>query len=509
MWISKFQVFNIKGFVDSGSIKLGRGINLVIGPNNAGKSTLLRCLNSLQNARSLSSSDVRKGSDQGIVYVFFEQAHSSAKWQGNYPNILSIGNPARIAQSAAQGDTTMDLIQGDNASRLPFIPSREPDNFIFPYSAKRKVAAYRAEVGIEEGASADDHLAYLPAKIDRIRDPQHPFYDDFTTACKEILGFAVSTFPVLNGKQAGLIVRDLQYIPLDAMGEGIGHLLGLITSLCVAQDNLFLIEEIENDIHPRALKALLNLIIKKSATNQFVISTHSNIVTKYLGGEPDSKVFYVSMEIIDRLPTSSVREVGKTTSERREVLEDLGYEFDDFNLWKAWLFLEEASAESIIRDYLIRWFTPKLQGKLRTLSANGVNKVEPKFEDFDRLFLFTHLDGMYHNRAWVVVDGDQPGIEAVNKLRERYARSGWRPNNFRTLLEEDFEQYYPERFAEKVTAALTTADRQQRRVEKENLVKEVLAWINTDEESARTEFETSASEVIGILREIEAEVASV
>jgi hypothetical protein len=57
------------------------------------------------------------------------------------------------------------------------------------------------------------------------------------------------------------------------MGEGIPHLLGLINDLCLAENKLFLIEEPENDIHPKALKRLLDLIIQKSQSNQFVIST--------------------------------------------------------------------------------------------------------------------------------------------------------------------------------------------------------------------------------------------
>jgi AAA15 family ATPase/GTPase len=48
------------------------------------------------------------------------------------------------------------------------------------------------------------------------------------------------------------------------MGEGFRNLLPLIVNLCVADGNLFLLEEPENDIHPTALKALLELILAKA-----------------------------------------------------------------------------------------------------------------------------------------------------------------------------------------------------------------------------------------------------
>lgn len=83
------------------------------------------------------------------------------------------------------------------------------------------------------------------------------------------------------------------------MGEGILHILFFLSRLCSAQGKLFLIEEIENDLHPKALKGLLQLVIEKSALNQFIITTHNNIVLRYLGGAPKSKVFSVEMTLED------------------------------------------------------------------------------------------------------------------------------------------------------------------------------------------------------------------
>jgi len=146
------------------------------------------------------------------------------------------------------------------------------------------------------------------------------------------------------------------------MGEGVANALGLIVDLCIAKNKVFLIEEPENDIHPTALKGLLDLVAVKAATNQFIITTHSNIVVKHLGSQPESKLFDVDMILdADGLPTASVTEVGETVEDRRTVLESLGYELHHVDLWDYWLFLEESSAEKIIRTYLIPWFAPSLR----------------------------------------------------------------------------------------------------------------------------------------------------
>jgi len=508
MWVSSIQITDIKGFANAQMIELSPTINLLVGANNAGKSTVIKCLYRLQYSLAIQSIDVRKGNSQGLISLVL-----SGLEQGYYipydSDIFGYQRPAianiyikQLSESASE--MALDLPQGYVS--INSFSDTEPNNFIYPYSSKRKVAQLTQQINRGLADSVTDSLTNLIPKLDRICSSEHPANAEFREACDTIMGFQVGTFPSDHGKQAGLFVDGANYIPLESMGEGSSHLLGMITSLCEAHHKLYLIEEIENDIHPRALKALLRLIIEKSTDNQFVISTHSNIVTKYLGAEKGSKIFHVTMGIHDRLPTSICTEVGSSPAERRVVLEDLGYELDDFDLWKGWLFLEEASAERIIRDHLIRWFAPELQGRIRTIAATGITTVEPKFEDFNRLFLFTHLETMYRNRAWIVVDGDQPGIAVIEKLREKYEKSGWHMDHFRTFAKKDFEEYYPSRFYADVAKALNTPDAQVKRAAKKALLDTVLAWIGDNDEEAKSEFGKSAAEVIKLLEEIQSAI---
>lgn len=386
----------------------------------------------------------------------------------------------------------------------PTINAVEPENIIYPYLSKRKVGSFDQTVNLGVAAAVVDTLSNIFAKIDELREPMHPAHAEFNEACKSVLGFEISTFQGHAGKQAGLIVAHQEYIPLEEMGEGTSQLVGLIVRLCLAKGKIFLIEEIENDIHPKALKSLLKLIEKKSESNQFVISTHSNIVAKYLGSVPDSKVFQVSMTFQDRMPTSTIELVGDSPSDRRAVLEELGYELNDFDLWKAWLFLEESSAERIIREFLIPWFAPQLSGVLRTVSANGTSTVEPKFDDFARLFLFTHLEGVYLNRAWVILDGDEPGREIIELLRAKYKT--WNPENFSTFPKPAFESYYPPRFNPEANEALAKKDKKERREAKRVLLEKVIQWAKEYPDESKEEFAYSAAEVIQVLNKLETEI---
>ncbi len=311
----------------------------------------------------------------------------------------------------------------------------------------------------------------------------------------------MSTTNSVAGKKAAFIVRYEQTIPIDMMGEGVSNLLGLIVDLCRAENKLFIIEEAENDIHPQALKKLLDLVIEKSSTNQFVITTHSNIVLKHLGSSDGTKVFNVEMSMVDRIPTSTVNIVD-THEKRRAVLEDLGYEPFDYELWKYWIFFEEASAERICRECLIPWFTPEMTGKVRTFSARSVSEMKVKFNDFNRLFVFLHLQEMYRNRVWVIIDGGDNEKKILDDLSTTYISSGWSANQFRQLSCHNFEEYYPQRFASQIEVAIGETDKRRRIELKKALLEDVITFCAEDVEIAKSEFLASAAEVIAVLKEM-------
>ena len=285
------------------------------------------------------------------------------------------------------------------------------------------------------------------------------------------------------------------------MGEGIPNLLGLIVDLCRAENKLFIIEEPENDIHPMALKKLLDLIVEKASKNQFIITTHSNIVLKHLGASPGAMIFNVEMTLEERIPTSAIHVVD-TMEKRRAALEDLGYEPFDYELWDYWIFFEESSAERIFREFFIPWYVPKLRNKVRTFSARTISEVALKFDDFNRLFVFLHLQEVYLNRVWVVVDGGDVEKAIVDELSTRYANSGWAQKQFRQFLKHDFEEYYPPRFLDEVTTALGATDKRQKANLKKSLLEKVVRFCREDELNAKAEFRVSAAEAVSFLKEV-------
>ena len=348
-------------------------------------------------------------------------------------------------------------------------------------------------------------FTHLAAKLSRLGNPGFPGHRRYFDTCNEILGFTVTAVPSVNGQRPGTFLANGETLPVDQMGEGVPNIVGLLADLALAEDKLILIEEPENDLHPEALKALLELIIESSTRNQIVVSTHSNIVARHLGSASDSLLYHVDAERGAMPPVATIDPVPPKASARIQVLRELGYSFSDFDLWDGWILLEESSAERIIRDYLIPWFAPKLT-RVRTVATKGNAEIEPTFADFNRLVRFTHLEEAYRDAAWVLVDGDSDGQKIVKRLRRTY--KNWAADRFETLDQKQFECYYPETFHEKVRNALDTPDKQARRQAKNDLLVEVRGWLDENEQRGREALEKSATSVIDHLQRIERQLPS-
>ncbi len=498
--IESMQLLNYKAFEDTGLLRFGN-VNVLVGPNNAGKSSILQALRHLQDGAPFEPGSVHRiGGGPTQVLAEFTGSNAIQAFTPDTSRFdIDLGEPISISSGGGRSLRFSHGAVRDNAGTLA--PSQEPANVFYQYLSKRKVHDLSQEVNLTNTMSVSGDLRHLVAKVARLSSHGHPQGEAYLSACQEIVGFPIAPFASEHGQRIGRAVTSFDYIPIESMGEGVASLVGLIVDLCIAEGRIFLIEEPENDLHPRALKRLLAMVASKADTNQFIVSTHSNIVVRHLASLPGSKLFRVEHALNDRQDTSSVVDITEDTEARHATLIDLGYELFDAGLYEGWIIFEEASAESIVRDYLIPWFHPRLS-RVRTISTRGTSRVRAAFEELHRVFLYTHLAAeIYHDRSFVLVDGDATGVAAVQQLREQFP--SWDPSCFATFSEQDFEQYFPERFAADRELALARSSKDERKKAKYELLRQVRAWCDSDPQTARAEFEVAAAEVIEHLARIE------
>ncbi len=76
MKITAIDIKNVKGFQRIKKTEFSDSINILIGPNNAGKSTILNSIFQLQR-EILSKNDITLGRTEGIIELYFKGEHPS------------------------------------------------------------------------------------------------------------------------------------------------------------------------------------------------------------------------------------------------------------------------------------------------------------------------------------------------------------------------------------------------------------------------------------------------
>lgn len=524
MYVKRLVLDNIRCF-ENCSISFSKNITLLTGANNSGKSTILKSLYKLQNSVSLTYKDLRSTTDSGHFSIELDDISNSnrkffnpdTRFPENKSNAFIVHNFSRdkefanlIFENESSEGLSIEKLrtkESNNAIRgafRTFPNTEEENNFIYPYFSKRKTTYFSMQGGKESTYSVLDTLQNLPAKVQKVKS--QPFINKkFVQLCEDILGLDIGIIPGDgNEHKLGIYTSFNTTIPLECMGEGVVNIIGILVTLLTEDGKLFLIEELENDIHPTVLKKILNLIIEKSHNNQFIISTHSNIVLKYLGSLEETKIIFTETSVISGentyLPIASSKEISNSIEERQKVLELLGYDLFDYEIYSAFLILEESTAERLIREFFIPRYYPELKFKVRTIAAKGISDVSPKFNDLHRLFLYLHKSEIYKNKSWVLVDGDVSGKETVEKLQKTF--NSWDSSFFMHLENENIESYYPKLFHKKVQRIDQLPNGLQKQQEKANLLNSVFEWIENDTNSAMDEFSISGKEIIDKLKSI-------
>lgn len=496
---SSLKVRGYRSISDSGTLPLGP-ITVVVGMNNSGKSALLRSIYHFQEPTTFHAEDVRIGDSAASVELTFDELP---------PQVLSAAGrklPAHegslVWKGASTGSNIIVRFQKEQLTEtgITSITHKEPDSLILPVLAGRRVNYYREQASRDNAVTVMPQDSNLVSRIMPLVGSATPEGIKFTKLCKEILHANLKVLPGDNNQQFLGVQVDLRTsIPLESMGAGLSGALSLLVGLSQARGKLFLIEEPEDDLHPGALKKLLDAIIESSQHNQFLISTHSSIVLTRLGAVSGTVVIKVTSD--QDLPPTSSFAVKSTAEDRLEILRDLGYGLADMSLGEGWIFFEESTAERLVYQWLAPWFAPGLL-RLRHISARGNERVRALMTDFKEMFLFAHLEPMYRHRAWVILDGDERSLEILDKLRADF--SGWPHGRFRHWEREAIEYYYPRQYAARYANEISAIkDDRKRQHAKQELFKELMNWIEEDPDRAREQFKQSAKDMIAVLRDIE------
>lgn len=235
MRVTALKLANFRSIVNMPSIELGP-ITVLVGPNNAGKSSLIRALYSIQQGHGNLQADVRVGTREALIEIDLETL-DLAGWPATRDlasatlktTIKADGFEERILTGRKQNNAGTRENNGRLCSNV------EPSHFVVPYLAGRKARTYNEDVRLENALSVTPQFNNLSAKLSRLGNPSFPGHDRYVATCQKVLGFVVSAVPSENGQRPGVYVNDTDTISIDQMGEGVPNIVGLLAELCARE----------------------------------------------------------------------------------------------------------------------------------------------------------------------------------------------------------------------------------------------------------------------------------
>ena len=372
--------------------------NILIGRNNIGKSTLLSILNQIG---SISVSEpYEKKITMDIEFSIFLDSVPEYIFSSNTSN-GDVGNFFEYGETLVGKKLIYEFSRIDNDFHIKYI-----DSFLYqPYgetklnatadhllsslgkfSLSQFVSQYKI-IKLDADRNLLPEIESTSLKIDTdgvgatnlIRTYLHNSEYDFKVVEKEILDalnkivlpdehfdriMCQEIISDADIKWEIHLVNENGRIPLSSSGSGLRTILLVLIKLFLesskSQRNIFIFEELENNIHPTIQRNLFNYLYDwaNEKNDIFFITTHSNIPINMFGNMPSISITHLKK---DKNTNELITENAFSFSSNCDILNDLGIKASDILQSNAIIWVEGPSD----RIYINKWIELASDGILR------------------------------------------------------------------------------------------------------------------------------------------------
>lgn len=237
----------------------GKGLNILVGENNSGKTAVLSALTKLKGNAVLDKEEKFNGKDVSIIFT------------DNEEKTTTVSNMPGGAQIKINGD---DL--NFSFSDIQFI--KDTRVWTSNFNGGINETIYRSALSFRR-QDIDNNLARALAGLEKDEEKKETL-KEFNEAIKIIIPSFSSWTIDSTGKTGTYICYEMlngssQDIDFS-LGSGILNLFRILYGLIVdSSAKIVVIDEPEAYLHPRAQEALSEILVKKSKDKQIILATHS------------------------------------------------------------------------------------------------------------------------------------------------------------------------------------------------------------------------------------------
>lgn len=264
--LTSLEICGLRGFATNQTLSIavpngapGSGLTVIVGANNAGKSTAIEALRAVAQPQPPSFTQGRRNQEGGDRVVI---------------RVLGADRKATTLQNVRAGSSETEYVHVDGGvdlSKLLVLPARRVFSPYFGRSETTR-ANYMANIGFPAvRSSAMDQFTYRLFAIEKNREP----FD-------RILQKVVDPVPdwsidQMDSGQYFLKVRKGGVThSSEGLGEGLVSLLYIVDALYDSKEgDTIAVDEPELSLHPALQRKLAALLVEFAASRQVIVSTHS------------------------------------------------------------------------------------------------------------------------------------------------------------------------------------------------------------------------------------------
>jgi len=410
--MSRLKSLKIKNYKHIGDSYIGfdklENLNILVGQNNIGKSTLLQSIEILisgnENSREISTdtklefgfcpttNEIKNAFDEytsggqiGINHFTFGQKYINNYMSFEFQPIKTIGT-AQITLSNIPGISLNQFTfnkKVDNFENLA-------ENYLNNYIRRLKLIKLSADRNLvpevqnsnrivsEDGTGATNllrqylNVANLPNEVvendilnalNQIMKPENYF--------KRIMCQEIETTDDSNSKWEILLVNENGKIPISSSGSGLKTVLLVLIKLFLEtrekssynfgqslENAIFIFEELENNLHPAIQRNLFEFLYQwaQEYNSQIFLTTHSTVPINMFSGRENVTLTHMKKENYRIITNSALSFI-----ENEDILMNLGVRASDILQSNAVIWVEGPSD----RIYINKWIELYSKGTLK------------------------------------------------------------------------------------------------------------------------------------------------
>lgn len=266
---SKLVIKGLRGFSNEGTLKLslpngnqGSGLTVLVGPNNAGKSTIIEAFKALNGAKSYRKPSFNEGQrnkvakDKVEIKLYDENSNSI------------------ILKTASQGGSETEVVEnGLIATAISIFVVKSRRTFQPYFSKNTWDRDLFLQNDLFQGQRGGMYENFSHRLFNIINNPQN---------FNSILSKVISPLPnwtIDKSENSEYYVKfnyDNHYHSSDGAGEGLLSIFTIVDALYDSNEgDIIVIDEPELSLHPSLQRKLCKLLVEYASDRQIVISTHS------------------------------------------------------------------------------------------------------------------------------------------------------------------------------------------------------------------------------------------